>query len=268
MNNITRILILIFCLAGLSSCEEIIDLNLKPSEPKDVINASISPGQPCMVILSKSQDFNDNSPYDYISNAYIELTDNEGNSEVLRESIVEPGFYFSMSQGVVNRTYTLKVTIDEKNYEATATIPNPVEPYRIYIYDIKVGNEHWYSPCVVFDDPADEDNYYYTIVYVNGNLMNTFYLDDDKYRNGVKGVENILFFNDEDNNDEELKAGDHIRVDMQTLDKGMYDYYNTLTSVVEGTNPTTNISGGAYGNFKAYNTSTIEMTISETDIPQ
>lgn len=266
MRIITYILIFIGSAIFFSSCEQVVDLDLKPAERKNVINAFITANQSCIVVLSKSQDFNNNEPYDFITRATIELSDDDGNREILKESMAEPGLYFSLMRGVVNQKYTLKVSIDDKLYEAEATIPNPVAIDSMYIYGIKLGSDYKYSPCVVYDDPEDEVNYYYSIVYVNNRLMNSFHLDDDKYTNGVKGVENILFFDEDDNNDEELKIGDHIRVEMQTLDKGMYDYYNTLTSIVEGTNPTTNIKGGALGCFKAYNPSYKELTITEKDI--
>lgn len=262
-----KILIILTLSAIFFSCEKIVDLDLNPNKPRNVIDASITANQPCIVILSQSQDFNNNNSYKYISGAVIELKDNLGNKEVLRESQNEAGVYFSLTRGVTNRTYTLRVSIDSEEYESTATIPNAVPIDSIYIYDLKIGDEHMYSPCVIFDDPEDEENYYYSIMHVNRKLMRSFYLDDDKHRNGVKGVENILFFDKEDNGDEKLKAGDHIRVEMQTLDKGMYTFYETLSSVVEGTNPTTNIKGGALGCFKAYNSSIIEMTITEEDIP-
>jgi len=105
------------------------------------------------------------------------------------------------------------------------------------------------------------------MLYVNGYLMRSIYLSDDEYRNGLQ-VERILFFDKEDNNDNELQIGDHIWVNMQTLDKGMYKFYKSLYSVAAGgaTNPITNFTGGALGCFKAYGSSSKEITIREEHI--
>lgn len=249
-----------------SSCEEIVNLDLNTSELKDVIDASISDNSPCYVYLSRSQSFSNNSPYQTISGAIIELSDSKGNKEIIRES-KEPGLYISLMTGVVGRTYDIKITIGENIYEAQSRIPSTVPIDDIYIYNIRVGGDDWLSPCIVYNDPPDEDNYYYTMMYVNGHMMKSIYLNDDDYRNGLT-VERILYFDKEDNSDNELEVGDHISVEMQTLDKGMYTFYKSLYSVAAGgaTNPLTNFSGGALGCFKAYGSSYADITISENNI--
>jgi len=79
----------------------------------------------------------------------------------------------------------------------------------------------------------------------------------------------FIICNKGDNNDEKLKAGDHLKVEMQSLDKGMYTFYKSLRSIASGsTNPLTNITGRALGCFKAYNPSYTEMVISTDDITE
>lgn len=261
--------ILILLLTSLTTCEKVIDIDLPTSESKDVVDAAIMENSSCIVFLTKSQDFYEDFSYPRITGAKIELSDDLGNSEILRESGKEAGIYGSLMMGEVGRTYKLKITTGNNIYEASATIPRTVPIDSIYIYDIKIGKDHIYSPCIVFHDPADTENYYYTTLSVNGKTMKSIYLDDDEFRNGLK-VENILFFDKEDNNDEKLKAGDHLKVEMQSLDKGMYTFYKSLRSIAASgsTNPLTNITGGALGCFKAYNPSYIEMVISTDDITE
>ncbi|NDV94698.1 DUF4249 domain-containing protein [Dysgonomonas sp. 521] len=258
---------MLFSLFLFAACEEVINVNLTEAEPMNVIDASITENSPCIVLLTRSQGFYNNESYERISDAKVELFDEYGNSDVLAESNKDKGLYFSQMIGTVGFTYTLKVTSGNNVYEAKATIPQAIPIDSVYIYRVKIGNEDIYSPCVAFQDPPEEDNYYYTTLYVNGNPMSSIYLDNDEYRNGLK-VENILFFDKEDNNDEELKAGDKLRIDMQTLDKGMYTFYNSLRSVAAGggTNPLTNITGGALGCFKAYNAYWVDYTVSEEDV--
>lgn len=257
---------IIILLLTFISCEEVVNLDLKESGPRDVIDASITEGSPCFVLLTKSQGFNNNSPYERIRGATVVLSDNKGNKETLKESR-EKGLYVSLMTGVTGRTYELNVSVGDEVYTAESTIPKAVPIDSIYIYNVRFGNDDNYSPCVMYKDPAGERNYYYTMLYVNGALMRSIYLNDDEFRNGLP-VERILYFDKEDNGDEELKIGDHIRVNMQSLDKGMYTFYKSLYSVAAGgaTNPLTNFTGGALGCFKAYGSSHKEIIIREDHI--
>lgn len=261
----TRLWIIILFVSFIS-CEKVVDLDLKESEPRIVIDANITDSSPCFVILTESQGFNNNEPYKRISGATIELSDDKGNKEIVKET-KEAGIYMSLMTGKTGKSYTLNVSIEGKEYEAKATIPKAVPIDSLYIYNIRIGKDDWYSPCIIFQDPEEEENYYYTMVYVNGTIMRSIYLNDDEFRNGLV-VERILYFDKEDNNDEELKIGDHIRVEMQALDKGMYTFYKSLYSVAAGgaTNPLTNFTGGALGCFKAFRASYKEITINKNHI--
>ncbi len=234
------------------ACEEMVDLDLRMIEPMNVIDARITEGEPCIVILSKTQDYYNNTPYQYISGAVVSLTDSKGKTEILKKE--GSGIYMSNTLGVVGETYHLKVTIGENVYDASATIPEAVPINRVYIYAIRAGDKSWYNPAINHYDPPGIDNYYYTILSVNEQAMSKIYLHDDEFRDGLE-IDRILFFEKEDNNDKDLEYGDHMRAEMQTLDKGTYDYCKSLFSAAEGSNPVTNVSGGALGCFKAYNTS-------------
>ncbi|MDR1089894.1 MAG: DUF4249 domain-containing protein [Prevotella sp.] len=257
---------IIILLLSFISCEEVVNIDLKESEPKIVIDANITDSSPCFIILTESQGFNNNKPSKRISGATIELYDGRGNKETVKET-KEKGIYMSLMTGRTGGTYTLNVSIGGEKYEAKATIPEAVPVDSLYIYNIRIGKDDWYSPCIIFQDPAREKNYYYTMMYVNGTMMRSIYLNDDEFRNGLV-VERILYFDKEDNDDEKLKIGDHVRVEMQTLDKGMYTFYRSLHSVAAGgaTNPLTNFTGEALGCFKAYGASYKEITISKGHI--
>ncbi len=264
---INRCFYIILLLSLLTSCEEIVKVDLAQAPPRDVIDASIKDGSPCFVLLTQSKGFYDKEPYTRLSGAMVELTDDKNNKDILIESQQEAGFYVSSIVGKVGRTYKLKVTVGDNIYTSEAKIPDIVPIDSVYIYKVTVADENIYSPCVVFHDPVDVENYYYTTLYVNEKLMKSLYLDSDEYRNGLK-VENILLFDKEDNNDKALKAGDKLKIEMQTLDKGMYTFYRSLSSVAAGggTNPLTNIAGGALGCFKAYNSVFVNYTVTEEDM--
>ena len=268
MKLIYNYIVILVIASFFMSCEEVVNVKLNSAEPRLVIDGSITSGEPCLVFLSMTQSFHDNGAYKRISGATIELTDDTGNREILVESINEKGAYFSAMLGEANKKYHLKVLVEKGVYEASATIPVVVPIDSIYIYNIRVGKENWYSPTVIFDDPAGIENYYYSSITLNSKLLNTIYLDDDEFQDGVKEVHNILFYDSESNNDEDIKLGDEITVNMQTLDKGMYTFYKSIFSVAAGgaTNPITNFSGDVLGCFKAYSSSSKTIIVSESHI--
>ena len=171
---------LLFIVVLFASCEESVDLDLNSIEPRLVIDASSRDGYPCEVILTKTRDYYDNSICPTVSGAVIQIRDTLGNSNILTE--VSPGRYtipYSPEEGgilpgtlgLTNMKYILNVKVEGEEYVATATIPPTVPVNKLFIYDMSVADEHYYSPCVVFDDPLYERNYYYFILYVNDMRM-------------------------------------------------------------------------------------------------
>jgi len=262
MKSIYKIIAAIIILTTTSSCEEIVDIELRSVEPKVVIDAQITEESPCVVRLTKTQAFQNNNPYETIEDAVIELTCSDGKSETLRKDYREPGLYVSEMKGKVNATYNIRVHIQENTYQATASIPEIVYINQVYIYAITAGSKSYYSPAIRFNDPPGIKNYYYAILSVNEKVMRSIYLYDDEHRDGVEN-DRILFFDKEDNDDDELQTGDILRVELQNLDVGMYNFYKSLYSAAEGTNAVTNFSGGALGCFKAYNWSTETAYVSQ-----
>lgn len=69
----------------------------------------------------------------------------------------------------------------------------------------------------------------------------------------------LPFFGEDE--EERIKAGDIITVEMQTIGKDVYDYFFSLDqtlsqSVATPANPVSNISGDALGYFSAHNVQT------------
>lgn len=267
MKKYIYILLTVVFTMSLVSCEEIVDLDLRSVDPLLVIDATIKENAPCVVLLSTTQDYYNNSSVPTVSGGIITLSDDAGNTEVLIESM--PGVYQSHAMfGTANKTYTLNVKVGDDSYTATSKLLETVAIDSLYIYNIEVGTEHFYSPTVIFDDPADVKNYYYYTTFVNGARLSTIYVGNDEYKNG-RNTHEILFFDKEDNDDRVLEIGDTIRVEMRTIDSGAYDFYLTMMYSVAaggGTNPISNFSGEVLGCFSAYGLSTREIIIDESNI--
>ncbi len=117
------------------------------------------------------------------------------------------------------------------------------------------GNELELLPA--YQDPAGVPNYYVFRLYHNGRLTQGIFVQSDQLTDGqpnsrpldVQGPSPI-----EDN----LVAGDSVRVVMQHVDVGVYEYFRTLNMLQIGlasaspANPTSNFSGGVLGQFSTY----------------
>lgn len=268
MNKYLYIIILSFATL-FASCEKMVDLELNSIEPRLVIDASIKDGAECIVLLSLTQDYFDTNSSQSVSNAEVYLSI-EG-SAASEEKLVQTsgGRYQSVvTKGKIGATYMLRVVVDEKEYRSIATIPEIVHIDRLYVYSLELAGKYWFNPCVAFYDPKGIANYYYFTLKINKNYMRDIYVDDDTSFDGLY-KDRILVFNKEDNDDEELKMGDELMVEMHSIDKGAFDFYQSLYSIASGggTNPISNISGGVLGCFNAYSVSSYTIPhITDDDI--
>lgn len=247
------------------SCETEVSIDLKTAKPRLVIDAAITEMQPCIVKLKMTQDYWDKEPPEMKSGAIITLKDNNGNMETLVETV--EGTYVSQLLGVPKEIYTLTINVDGEVYEAKEYLPPVVPIEKIRIYKIDAGSDYHYYPCISYNDPKGVDNYYLYRLAINSKMMQNTRYEDDKNSDG-KFREPILAFDKDENGKEELKAGDHVKVEMQSVSKGSYRFYETIQSPggSQNSNPVSNFSGNVLGLFKAYTSSIAEMTIAEEDL--
>lgn len=255
-----KLLVYMILSMGLYSCEKVIDVELNNSEPRITIEGSITPDLECRVKVSKSKNYYEENNYAFISGAIVVLTDSEGNTETLYQDT--DGLYkTSVMKGVEGRSYNLSVEVEDKTYTATSTLPQLVPIIDIKMYHIPAFDR--VLPCLVYLDPAGEVNYYRQKLYVNDKRMKSIYVTRDEDRDG-KPIEQVMNFNTDDNNENDLEVGDKVFIELQTIDKGVYDFFETWSRITElQTNPISNIKGGALGYFSAYSFDTKEIIIEE-----
>ena len=109
MSNKIQTLILSLSTIMFVACEKVIDIDLNDVEPKIVVEANIDDIEgPYQVKLTKTVNYNQSNMFPTVSDAVVTLSDSEGNTEVLVESV--PGIYVStLIEGVPGRTYTLDI---------------------------------------------------------------------------------------------------------------------------------------------------------------
>ena len=260
MRRCIPILVILIVLSSfLSSCKKVIQLDLGTSSPHIVIQGDIYDHQgPYIVQISKSVNFYDSNTYPAVSGASVNISDNAGNSDHLKEA--SPGIYITSAlQGVPGRTYTLLVKIDGQTYTASSTMPDPVEIASIYYQKSLFGNTIF--PAISFKDPANINNYYRLIYYINNNRQNDINVTDDKLNAG-QIINYVIRPLDTDN---KLIAGDVVTIYLESTDKGVYEYFRTAGreggQSASPANPTSNISNGSLGYFNASSVRTLSAMV-------
>lgn len=278
--------LLFSCLLLLTTaCEKGISFKPKNAETSVVVEAYIENGQPPVVIISRSLDyFSKISPAilagSFIRNAEVTVS-NGTQTHKLKEYGIPTGagytvFYYSIDSaslatafvGEFNKSYSLKITAEGKEYTASTTIPALA----------KTVDSLWWKPApanpdttkvVVMSrvkDPAGFGNYirYFNKVNDSAFLPPPASVFDDQIVDGTtydiemeKGVdrnreidfENYSFF----------KRGDTVTLKFTNIDKATFDFWRTMefsyASIGNPFSSPTKVLGnvkGALGYFGGY----------------
>lgn len=245
------------------SCQKVIDLKVKDADKKYVIEANVTdqPG-PYTVTISNTTSFNSSWQFQGVGGAAVTIKDNAGNSELLHET--ETGVYqTSTFAGVPGRTYDLHVTIGEKTFTSTSTMPLPVSFDSLYVREIVNFTKTVKAAVPIFTDPKGQGNSYKFNQYINGRLDKALYYQNDDFTDGQMNTFALL----QDDPDSTLHTNDKLEVDMQCIDKAAYKYWFSLDESSSGegnsipANPVTNIQGGALGYFSAHTSQRRSLTV-------
>jgi hypothetical protein len=252
----------------LTSCEDVIEIELNYMEPKLVIEGVITDfDNQCIIKLSKTADYFNQKTNPVVSDADITLTDDEGT--IVNFTEIEPGIYSEASvQAKPNINYTLTIISEGHEYEAKATIPQKVNidsltfKYNSESIFYEVGN----VVTCHFSDPGEFHNFY---------RLKTYNINDSTHARSSEDIYSDDMFN---GNKVELpwsydvfQESDTVVVELYTLDVQTYEYYKTLfpisggdemSSITTPANPNSNIKNGALGYFGAYTVSRDTIVIS------
>ncbi|MFY1046018.1 DUF4249 domain-containing protein [Chryseobacterium sp. GP-SGM7] len=257
-----NILIIIFSLFLLHSCEKEIDLDLEDQSGQIVIEGNVTDqAGPYYVKITKSVAFTQTNQYPAIENAQIILSDNTGQTETL-QYIGNGRYQTSTFVGQSGRTYTLKIQAEGKEYISTSTMPEAVSFDGLDQDSFMVGGETSYTLLPVFTDPPALGNRYLFSYTVNNYSKKFFSEFSDNVNNGMPNQRPLILPNDdgEDSDDIKVTVGDTIHVEMQCIDQNVYTFYSALLQLSGGgpgggitpANPPSNISNGALGYFSAH----------------
>jgi len=252
----------------LSGCEKVIDIDLNDASPNIVIEGLVTDKRgPYTVSISKTGSYFNQPSLETVSGATVVITDDFSNIDTLNEST--PGLFItSRIRGIYERTYTLKVIAEGKEYSGSTRLADrvPIDSLRLRKgilqgFNFDNDDDEQFDLHCFFRDPRDK-NYYRIRVFKNDSINTESYrLYDDQYANGI--ITDIIVSH--------ATLGNTYRVELWSLDRKTYLYYNTLGDLMYSnpifgstpSNPVTNLSNGALGYFGSYSVTARQITITE-----
>lgn len=243
-----------------TSCTKVIDANLGQSPDLYVIEGTLADSSYPIVKISRLIDVDKNNDFPPVLNAVVSITDNHGNSYALVGN--SEGIYKTTdTMGTPGDTYNLKVEIDGKIFTASSTMPKKIYIDSLGTREFRFGPEPSLFPTIHYTDPVGQGNNYRAILWHNDTLRTDIYIEDDKFSDGNSRQATLFSQNFS------LKPGDSFTVEMQCIDRNVYDYYYILMEVDGSSglaspgNPQSNISGGALGFFSAHTSVTMRQRV-------
>lgn len=243
-----------------SSCEKVIDPDLKKSDPVVVIEANLSDlSESHVVKVSKTIAFDQPNVFTVLRGAKVVLTSSTGQTVTFPE--VTDGSYRSPRfRGVSGVTYTLQVTVEGKAYIAKSTMPRAVRADSIGFKKLTFFGKSNVYPVIYYNDPGNSQDQYRFVMRVN-NKQIIEHVSEDRFNNGNTTSDLITFDGDG------VVIGDKLDLEMQCIDRNVFKYYYTISQVdgeggppVAPSNPDSNFSNGALGIFSAHTKSLYTIT--------
>lgn len=282
MRNLYILLLLLLTL----SCQKEIELDYRDIEPVVSIEGRVTNEQ-VYVLITRTRSMNDSVKSRGIGGAVVTISSEDGTEQLVYDA--RDGYYRPASgmKGVPGRTYRLDVTLDGHQYAATSTMPRqaPIVSTQ-FIWQSLLDNGMLMYEMWATDPEPDVRNYYWYRVdrrakdpkvrQKQGTDAYRWSSFDDRGAINARIYRDIMCVNEEmmdgqDIEDDQLKSilfdGDTITLQLMTIDRAMFEYYQSLSVGQRmGANPISNISGGCLGYFAAGSVSHADSVIYNKNI--
>jgi len=241
----------------LSSCEEVIEIDLNDSAPAFVVEAELYKDSLITVRLTQTANYFSVEEPVIIEGATVLLSDQAGESEEL--IYTGNGFYTGQSiRGTENSTYEIEILVDDKNYSGVSYLPFETEVYSMDYNALPPGQGPpgpvpYYFVTSSFKGTPGENSYFMLRYKHNGRLLNDrvhllsgFFTSRDT----VSYSNQFYLFN----------PLDTVEVIVYSIDEPLFNYFTQLNDAIGGGmgmsstpyNPASNIQNGALGYFAAW----------------
>ncbi|MBL6445063.1 DUF4249 domain-containing protein [Fulvivirga sp. 29W222] len=266
MNKNILYLLALITAASLMGCEETVVLDSEQVQSKIVIEGLVTDQEKHHYVkVSRSGEFYSNGNFSGVVDAAVTVEDDQGNvfNYVHNPSgMDDEGYYLSedVFAGQVGSSYKLTVTVGSEIYTATDVL-NPVtaiDSLEVSLneeeYDDPEDEGYFYEILFYAKEPQETEDYYLFKFYRNDSLLldsetDVYYANDDLLGESIDGIPTAGFY----------KLGDRARVEMYSISRQGYIYYNDLSSLLNTdggmftpppANPRSNLTNAALGYFQ------------------
>ncbi len=225
--NSIAIITSIASILALSSCEEVIEIDLNSSNPVLVAEGQIVKDSAVWIKLSYTNDYFNSEDAIFEDNASVVLTDSDNNSEAL--VYIGDGIYKGdILLGEVYEDYTINISTEKGKYDGKSTLMPPSKIYEIEVSESEMQrpgqDETAYSLEIKFKDVSTADNYYMMKFFVNDKLDSYALVDDKIFLVGDTVIYPVMR--------KEFYLTDEIIVRLHTVDKDAYNYYYQINDAI------------------------------------
>lgn len=250
----------------ISSCQKVIDLKMKDTEPKLVIEANYDAvKEKVLVKISYSINVFSADNFPTVVGANVEIIDKNG----ITSSLIDQGdgsYLLENYLPIYSSEYTMKVAVDGTTYKAKDFLVPivPLDSLSTTFQEQSFIFDEGYIVSFHFQDPQGP-NYYRTMLTVNGEYQ--------------KKIGNQLLFDDGLTDNEyhsvpiywkAFQPKDTVQIQLISYSKQSYNYFQDLFDAVSGSefstapsNPSSTWSPNCLGNFTVYGYGTDSIVVTE-----
>lgn len=246
----------------ISSCQDVIEINLDSVEPQLVVDGQIRIDSVCNVFLSTTSDFFNVDTFIYVNDAQVSITNQLGETEPLQFN-GDGQYRGSLMIGKSGYQYTLNIFYNNILYSGKSIMADSTVIYSVKIKDADAvlgGNEPFYVLELNFK-ASKQTPYYLIKYYAIGDLIGFNAIDGSRFIHN----DTITYTSAQ----RRFKKGELARVEIYPVDEELYQYYRQLSDVAQTNlrntsapyNPASNINNQALGAFAAWHPSVYELLI-------
>ncbi len=237
------------------SCEKNITIAPQNAEPVLVVEAEIENDAYPTVLLSRSQDYFSKIDAQTLSNSFVSnaiVTISNGTvTHQLKEYIIPVSANYALKiygidttnlatafKGELNKSYTLSITAEGRQYNAVTKIPNITRRIdSLWFVDAPVADTNLKKVMVKAFDPAGLGDYirFFTkrnrenFFPGNPSVFDDAFIDGTSYELQIdRGRDRNNPSPDPDENRSLFKRGDTMILKTSNIDKGTYDFWRTM----------------------------------------
>lgn len=254
-----HLLLTLLGIVGLTSCEREISFDYPTAETQVVFDGLIS-NEGVNIRISHTRLIGEKEKSQPVGNAQVWIVTDDGREEQLVYD-EQKGAYISATGlvGMPGHSYQMKAILDGHHYEASSTMQESVVVDTVFFRSVKLLSERVFLYYVKGVDLRKDERLYYLCKLMRGDKVfrwnprsgrsvmdGTFEYDIpcSSERDMDKGID--------DDGKVPLMEGDTIRMELLTIDRDCWDFFQSLlASELTTANPLTNVKGGAMGVFMA-----------------